>query len=398
MFDKFLGKAKSYHKEGLRLYFREGKYADAISWFDRAIESDPTMAYAWHDRGMCLRELGDDKEALRNFDRALELMPAEEEVLFTRADMLRRIGILRGQKNVIDAAVMAYNKVLEINPNQADAWNSLGICMKELGNNELSRQYYDRSNDLLRRGAAEKEGAEFQFPCLISTDGLFSFQDLSSIRWRNTMKSPVYFASLRAHSDQECTTAKVRRLFERAGFEKLIAPHDKTALKLHFGEMGNDGFISPVYVRQVVEKVKECGALPFLTDTNTLYLGSRSNAVEHITTAILHGFDYAVTGAPVIIADGLSGKNIAKVEIGKKHFSTVTIAGDIAAADSMIVLSHFKGHIVSGFGGAIKNLAMGCAPPEGKRAQHNARPFSIAGKMYRLWFVHEGLPEISDQP
>ncbi len=87
-----------------------------------------------------------------------------------------------------------------------------------------------------------------------------------------------------------------------------------------------------------------------------------------------------MTGAPVIIADGLSGKNITHVPIGKKHFSTVSVAGDIAAADSMIVLSHFKGHIVSGFGGALKNLAMGCAPPEGKRAQHNARPFSIAEK------------------
>jgi len=194
------------------------------------------------------------------------------------------------------------------------------------------------------------------------------------------MKSPVYFASLRAHSDQECTTAKVRRLFDCAGFLELIAPHDKTAIKLHFGEIGNDGFISPVYVRQVVEKTKECGALPFLTDTNTLYRGTRSNAVDHITTAILHGFDFAVAGAPVIIADGLSGKNITKVAIDKKHFSTVSIAGDITAADSMIVLSHFKGHIVSGFGGAIKNLAMGCAPPEGKRAQHNARPFSIGEK------------------
>ncbi len=194
------------------------------------------------------------------------------------------------------------------------------------------------------------------------------------------MKSAVYFASLRAHSDQESTTAKVQRLFERAGFSDVIAPHDKTAIKLHFGELGNDGFISPVYVRQVVEKVKECGALPFLTDTNTLYLGSRSNAVDHITTAILHGFDYAVTGAPIIIADGLFGKNVAQVKIDKKHFNTVTIAGDIALADSMIVLSHFKGHIVSGFGGAIKNLAMGCAPPEGKRAQHNARPFTIAEK------------------
>lgn len=193
------------------------------------------------------------------------------------------------------------------------------------------------------------------------------------------MTSPVYFASLRAFSDRESTTAKVQRLFDCAGFPGLIAQKDKTAIKLHFGETGNDGFISPVYVRQVVEKVRACGALPFLTDTNTLYMGSRSNAVEHIGNAILHGFDYAVAGAPIIIADGLNGRNIRKVEIHKKHFDEVSIAGDIAGADSMIVLSHFKGHIVSGFGGAIKNLAMGCAPPEGKRAQHNARPFTIPG-------------------
>jgi uncharacterized Fe-S center protein len=194
------------------------------------------------------------------------------------------------------------------------------------------------------------------------------------------MKSPVYFATLRAFSDQESTTAKVQRLFDYAGFDTLIVPHDKTAIKLHFGETGSDGFISPVYVRQVVEKVKACGALPFLTDTNTLYMGSRSNAVEHIGTAILHGFDYTVAGAPVIIADGLNGKNIRRVSIKKKHFSEVLIAGDIASADSLIVLSHFKGHIVAGFGGALKNLGMGCAPPEGKRAQHQARPFTIPGK------------------
>src|SRR5512147_208027 len=138
------------------------------------------------------------------------------------------------------------------------------------------------------------------------------------------MKSPVYFASLRAFSEKESTTAKVRRLFEAAGFAGLIAPRDKTAIKLHFGEAGNDGFISPVDVRQVVDRVKECGGLPFLTDTNTLYLGSPSNAVEHIGTAILHGFDAAVAGAPVIIADGLNGKNSRKVAIGKKHFPEVT--------------------------------------------------------------------------
>ncbi len=161
MFDKLLGKAKTSHKEGLRLYFREKKYAEAISFFDRAIESDPAMAYAWNDRGLCLRELGKDEEALRNFDTAVELMPAEEELQFTRAEMLRNIGIMRGQKNAIEAAVNGFNKVLAINPYHAEAWNSLGICMKELGKSELSRQYYDRSSDLIRFGTPRKKMRNF---------------------------------------------------------------------------------------------------------------------------------------------------------------------------------------------------------------------------------------------
>jgi Flp pilus assembly protein TadD len=161
MFDKLLGKAKSNHKEGLRLFFREKKYAEAISWFDRAIESDPYMAYAWHDRGICLRELGKDEEAQKNFDKAVELSPADEELLFSRAEMLKKIGILRGQKSAIEAAVGVYKKVLEINPDQAEAWNSLGICMKELGNTELSLEYVEHSNDLIRSATARKKTRDF---------------------------------------------------------------------------------------------------------------------------------------------------------------------------------------------------------------------------------------------
>ena len=191
------------------------------------------------------------------------------------------------------------------------------------------------------------------------------------------MKSPVWFANLRARDEKTSTVAKIRALFDAAGFATLVEQNDRTAIKLHFGETGNDSYISPVFVRQVVDKVVACGGHPFLTDTNTLYLGSRSNAVDHIRTAILHGFDYAVAGAPVIIADGLSGRNVVRVHVGGRHFSDVAIAGDIVGAQSMIVLSHFKCHMVSGFGGAIKNLAMGCAPPTGKREQHQAYPFTI---------------------
>jgi uncharacterized protein len=197
--------------------------------------------------------------------------------------------------------------------------------------------------------------------------------DLSSDRAGDVMSSNVYFVHTRARGDSENTVTKIRRLFDRAGFDELLEWGDLTAVKIHFGERGSDSFIHPLFVRQVVDKIRACGAKPFLTDTRTLYSGSRSNAVDHLVTAIEHGFDYAVAGAPVIVADGLSSGHYTEVEISKKHFKTVKIAGDVASADSMIVLSHFKGHILSGFGGAIKNLAMGCAPVAGKKEMHCAR-------------------------
>ena len=189
----------------------------------------------------------------------------------------------------------------------------------------------------------------------------------------------VYFADIRARDPHDSMVSKVNRLFEAAGFGEMIQKNDLTAIKLHFGELGNDSYINPVYARQVVEQVRAAGGKPFLTDSNTLYLGSRANAVDHIGTAVLHGFDFAVVGAPVIIADGLSGKNTKNVRINKKHFKNVVISGDIAASAGMIVLSHFKAHEVAGFGGAIKNLGMGCASAVGKQAQHAARPMVIEG-------------------
>ena len=184
------------------------------------------------------------------------------------------------------------------------------------------------------------------------------------------MASKVYFASLRTRSASTNKGAKIRSLFDRADFKYLLQPGDLTAIKLTFGESGSDGFISPVLVRQVVEKIKQNGAKPFLTDTNTLYSGSRHNAVDHLLTALEHGFDYTVTGAPLIIADGLRSENVAEVQIDKKHFARVKLAKDIVSADSVLVLSHFKGHEMAGFGGAIKNLAMGGAPAVGKKEQH----------------------------
>jgi uncharacterized Fe-S center protein len=139
--------------------------------------------------------------------------------------------------------------------------------------------------------------------------------------------------------------------------------------------------------------VKEKGAKPFLCDTNTLYVGERKNAVDHLNIAAKHGFTSEVVGAPIIIADGLTGRNIANVEINKKNFKSVKIAADIVHADSMIVVSHFKCHIMAGFGGAIKNLAMGCAPAEGKKEQHSARPVTDPEKCIGCGTCVKNCPE-----
>ena len=165
---------------------------------------------------------------------------------------------------------------------------------------------------------------------------------------------------------------KIKRLFDAAGFGAFTRDA-LTAVKLHFGEPGSDSFVKPVFVRAVVDKLREAGAKPFLTDTNTLYSGGRHNSVDHALTALRHGFGYEVTGAPTIIADGLLGENVVSLPIKGRHFSETKIAGAIARAEAMIVCSHFKGHMMAGFGGAIKNLAMGCAPGAGKREQHDVR-------------------------
>ena len=125
----------------------------------------------------------------------------------------------------------------------------------------------------------------------------------------------------------------MKNIFETVGFASFIQEDHLTAVKLHFGEKGNDAFIKPVLVRPVVEKIRAYGAKPFLTDTNTLYYGSRHDSVEHLKTAIMHGFDYAVVGAPVIIADGLLGDNWIPVPVGLKHFHEVKIASDIEISD-----------------------------------------------------------------
>ena len=184
------------------------------------------------------------------------------------------------------------------------------------------------------------------------------------------MASTVYHIDLRA-TFQESLPEKLARLMHTAGLGEILKERALTAVKIHFGEKGNTAFINPVFVRKMVETIKEAGARPFLTDTNTLYAGTRSDTPSHLTTAFQNGFSYSVVDAPVVIADGLRGRSDEEVALGAKHVQKAYIGSDIFHADAMVVLSHFKGHKLTGFGGALKNLGMGCASRRGKLAQHS---------------------------
>jgi len=183
--------------------------------------------------------------------------------------------------------------------------------------------------------------------------------------------SDVYFTDLRANS-KENLLDKVDKLFKAAGFAEIIKPKDLVALKIHFGEKGNTAYIRPQFVRRIVDKVKECRGKPFLTDANTLYAGSRSNAVDHLQTAIENGFDFAVVNCPLVIADGLTGKDYINVPIeGGKHLNEVKIGSAAYHANAIIAITHFKGHELTGFGGALKNLGMGLGSRGGKQIMHS---------------------------
>lgn len=185
-------------------------------------------------------------------------------------------------------------------------------------------------------------------------------------------KSEVYFSDMRA-SSKENLLDKLERLMERGGFDDILKKNKKAlvAVKLHFGEKGNTAFIRPIFIRRIVDHIRSLGCSPFLTDANTLYAGTRSDSISHIITAIENGFSYSVVNAPIIIADGLRGGSYYEIEIDGEFIKKAYIAKEIMDADIFLSVAHFKGHELSGFGGAIKNTGMGCASRKGKLEQHS---------------------------
>ena len=181
----------------------------------------------------------------------------------------------------------------------------------------------------------------------------------------------MFFADLRADCEAQNLSNKVKRLFELLEPESFIAKNDLVAIKMHFGELGTNAFIPPYFVREVVDVIINHGGKPFLTDTNTLYSGTRHDAVDHINNATRHGFVPSVVSAPVIIADGLTGKDYMRVNINQKHIKHAHIGSAVHFADVFIALSHPTAHIGTGYGGALKNIGMGSGNRAGKQAMHS---------------------------
>lgn len=191
--------------------------------------------------------------------------------------------------------------------------------------------------------------------------------------------SKVWFTDLRANSSHNLLK-KLELLVIKAGIGDIEFQKRIVAVKIHFGEPGNLAYLRPNFAARIVRLLKSKEAIPFLTDCNTLYYGRRSNAPSHLEAAFENGYNPLVTGCPVIIADGIKGTDYREIELNMEMCSTAKIGTAIADADIIITMNHFKGHEMTGFGGALKNLGMGCA--------------SVGGKL----FLHSGAsPEIHEE-
>jgi len=194
------------------------------------------------------------------------------------------------------------------------------------------------------------------------------------------VKEQVYFLKMEDNEDDAAVSGRLEKTLIEKDFFSFIEPKDMVGFKTHFGEKNTRGFIRPVYFKMMGELVKKKNALPFLTETSTLYRGRRTNAVDHIEFAHHQGFGFEDTGMPIIISDGLLGDEEIEVKIPGRLFKSVKIASLIVKTQALVMASHFTGHLITGFGAALKNMGMGCSSRRGKLIQHSTAKPSIVKK------------------
>ena len=197
------------------------------------------------------------------------------------------------------------------------------------------------------------------------------------------MKSSVHFIAADSRDPAAILAEKARKVYMATGFNDRIAEGDFAALKIHFGESGNTGHIKPQWLTGLIWEIRQKTKHAFLTDSNTLYIGHRSNSIDHLRLAWSHGFTPEITGVPVIIADGLIGRDKQEPRSAQARTTSSKIAGAVLDSDVLVGLTHVTGHVQTGLGAAIKNIGMGCASRAGKLEQHSVTHPRVNAKQCR---------------
>lgn len=192
------------------------------------------------------------------------------------------------------------------------------------------------------------------------------------------MDSKVYFIKASADDGERAISKKARRLFKAGGFAGCFKENDFTAVKVHIGESRNSTYLKAQCIKGLVDELLRLKTKPFVTDTSTLYVGRRHNALDHTALAAEHGFCLEGLGIPFIVPDGLFGTAETAVEINGELNKEVFIAHDIVRCQSILSVAHFTGHIATCAAGTLKTLGMGCASRRGKMKQHAAVKLSIS--------------------
>lgn len=185
------------------------------------------------------------------------------------------------------------------------------------------------------------------------------------------MASDVFFIPAQRNEGDGALAEKAEKLFLKVDFLGKIEKDSFIACKIHFGEKGNTGYIKPLWLLNIIKQIRKKTSRVFFTDTNTLYLGKRSNSIEHLSLAWEHGFTLETIGVPILIADGLIGHDEEEIQVNLRRVKSAKIASAFLNSDGLLCLSHFTGHMLTGFGAAVKNLGMGCASRAGKLEQHS---------------------------
>ncbi|MBN1215221.1 MAG: DUF362 domain-containing protein [Candidatus Lokiarchaeota archaeon] len=202
------------------------------------------------------------------------------------------------------------------------------------------------------------------------------------------MKSKVYYFTARTRSHKD-SLSKIKGpiSLEKIGIREKVKKKDKVVIKTHFGALENTRYLRPSYIRFLCDFIKEIGGNPYVAEScgwglpeeisgiHTEYSG-RCNEQEYLNVAKQHGFTDETMGAPILMLDGPEGIDIIKQPVNGKRFKEVLVAGRLKEFDYLIMASHFKGHIGTGFGGAIKNLGIGCVSKGGKTQAHTGKTFN----------------------